>query len=200
MADDIYEHILFDNFEHVNPASVEPRLYDRTIVLNGVSKAYCMTGWRIGYAAGPESVMRALLKVLSQGAGCPCSVSQAAAVAALEGPQDYLKDWARIYQERRDYLVRRLDAIAGLDCNAPEGAFYRYPSFAGLIGKRTPQGNELTSSVDFVTYLLEQASVAVVPGSAFEYDGNFRLSYAAPLAQLEKACDRIDEAAILALS
>ncbi len=199
LADDIYEHIVFDEFKHVNPAALEPELLNRTITLNGISKAYCMTGWRIGYAAGPEPVMRALLKVLSQGAGCPSSISQAAAVAALQGPQEYLKDWARIYQQRRDYLVGRLDTIPGIECNIPEGAFYLYPSCAGLVGKHTPDGTEIGNSVDFVTYLLEAALVAVVPGSAFEYDPNFRLSYAASLEELEKACDRI-EAAVLALT
>ena len=198
LADDIYEHIVFDHFKHANPAAVEPRLLDRTIVLNGVSKAYCMTGWRIGYAAGPEAAMQALLKVLSQATGCASSVSQVAAVAALDGPQDYLKVWAGIYQQRRDYLIARLGQVRGLDCHVPEGAFYLYPSFAGLIGSHTPRGKRIDGSVDFATYLLEQASVAVVPGSAFEYDPNFRLSYAASMPALEKACDRI-EAAVQAL-
>jgi len=191
LADDIYEHIVFDNFVNANPAAVEPKLFERTIVLNGVSKAYCMTGWRIGYAGGSETFMKMLLKVLSQCVGCPSSVSQAAAVAALEGPQEYLQDWARTYQERRDYLVNRLDAIEGIDCNSPEGAFYLYPCFSGLIGKKTPQGTTITDSIDFVSYLLEQALVAVVPGSAFEYENHFRLSYATSLSELEKACDRI---------
>lgn len=191
LADDIYEHIVFDNFVNANPAAVEPDLFERTIVLNGVSKAYCMTGWRIGYAASSKKFMQMLLKVLSQGAGCPCSISQAAAIAALEGSQQYLQDWASTYQERRDYLVNRLDAIEGIDCNSPEGAFYLYPCFSGLIGKVTPQGNTIKDSIDFVSYLLKQALVAVVPGSAFEYDNHFRLSYATSLNELEKACDRI---------
>ncbi len=199
LTDEIYEHIVFGDFKHVSLVAVEPALYDRTVVLNGVSKAYCMTGWRIGYAAGPESLMQALLKVLSQGAGCPCSISQAAAVAALEGPQEYLKDQAHIYQKRRDFLIKRLNAMPGLDCNVPEGAFYLFPSCAGVIGKHTPQGNTLNNSADFVSYLLEHASVALVPGSAFNYDPNFRLSYAASLTTLENACDRV-EAAILELS
>lgn len=191
LADDIYEHIVFDKFVNANPAAVEPKLYDRTIVLNGVSKAYCMTGWRIGYAASSENFMQMLLKVLSQAVGCPCSVSQAAAIAALEGPQEYLQDWAKTYQERRDYLVKRLDAIDGIECNSPEGAFYLYPGFGALIGKKTPQGIEIKDSIDFVSYLLEHALVAVVPGSAFEYENHFRLSYATSLSELEKACDRI---------
>lgn len=199
LADDIYEHIVFDGFVNSNPAAVEPKLLDRTIVLNGVSKAYCMTGWRIGYAASSEKFMQMLLKVLSQATGCPCSVSQAAAIAALDGPQQYLQDWAKTYQERRDYLVNRLDAIEGIECNSPEGAFYLYPGFKGLLGKITPQGNTIKNSIDFVSYLLEQALVAVVPGSAFEYDNHFRLSYATSLSELEKACDRI-ELAVEALS
>ncbi|ARD43539.1 pyridoxal phosphate-dependent aminotransferase [Colwellia sp. PAMC 21821] len=199
IADDIYEHIVFDGFVNSNPAAVEPKLLDRTIVLNGVSKAYCMTGWRIGYAASSEKFMQMLLKVLSQATGCPCSVSQAAAIAALDGPQQYLQDWAKTYQERRDYLVNRLDAIEGIECNSPEGAFYLYPGFKGLLGKITPQGNTIKNSIDFVSYLLEQALVAVVPGSAFEYDNHFRLSYATSLSELEKACDRI-ELAVEALS
>ena len=199
IADDIYEHIVFDGFVNSNPAAVEPKLLDRTIVLNGVSKAYCMTGWRIGYAASSEKFMQMLLKVLSQATGCPCSVSQAAAIAALDGPQQYLQDWAKTYQERRDYLVNRLDAIEGIECNSPEGAFYLYPGFKGLLGKITPQGNTIKNSIDFVSYLLEQALVAVVPGSAFEYDNHFRLSYATSLSELEKACERI-ELAVEALS
>lgn len=199
LADDIYEHIVFDGFVNSNPAAVEPKLLDRTIVLNGVSKAYCMTGWRIGYAASSEKFMQMLLKVLSQATGCPCSVSQAAAIAALNGPQQYLQDWTKTYQERRDYLVNRLDAIEGIECNSPEGAFYLYPGFKGLLGKITPQGNTIKNSIDFVSYLLEQALVAVVPGSAFEYDNHFRLSYATSLSELEKACERI-ELAVEALS
>ncbi len=194
LADDIYEHIVFDGFINTNPVSVEPKLFDRTITLNGVSKAYCMTGWRIGYAAGPKHFMSMLLKVLSQATGCPCSISQAAAIAALNGPQEFLKDWSKIYQQRRDYLVKRLDSIPGISCNSPEGAFYLYPCFSELIGKQTPKGTTILNSVDMVYYLLEEALVAMIPGSAFEYEEHFRLSYATSLSELEQACDRITQA------
>ncbi len=194
LADDIYEHIVFNDFINANPVSVEPKLFDRTIILNGVSKAYSMTGWRIGYAAGPQHFMSMLLKVLSQATGCPCSISQAAAIAALDGPQEFLKDWVKIYQQRRDYLVKQLDSIPGISCNSPEGAFYLYPCFTELIGKQTPKGKKILNSVDMVYYLLEEALVAMVPGSAFEYEEHFRLSYAASLSDLEKACARITQA------
>ena len=199
LADEIYEHIVFDGFINANPVSVEPKLFDRTIILNGVSKAYSMTGWRIGYAAGPKHFMSMLLKVLSQATGCPCSISQAAAIAALNGPQEFLKDWSKIYQQRRDFLVKRLDSIPGLSCNSPEGAFYLYPCFSELIGTHTPKGKIILNSVDIVYYLLEEALVAVVPGSAFEYEEHFRVSYATSLSDLEKAGDRIAQA-IKALS
>ncbi len=194
LADDIYEHIVFGNFVTANPAQVEPKLYDRTITLNGVSKAYAMTGWRIGYAAGPEGLIKAVLKIMSQSTGCASSVSQAAALCALSGPQDFLRERAGIYQQRRDFLVERLNGIKGITCHAPEGAFYLYPSCEGLLGKSTPDGEHITDSTAVVKYFLDQAGVAVVPGCAFEYDPNFRLSYAASLDSLKLACDRIDRA------
>ncbi len=194
LADDIYEHIVFDGFIHANPVQVEPRLYDRTIVLNGVSKAYSMTGWRIGYAAGPDRLIRALVKVLSQATGCASAMGQAAAIAALNGPQEFLQDWVRIYQERRDYLVSRLNGVSGLTCHAPEGAFYLYPSCRGIIGKKLASGQVLESSIDFAKYLLRACGVAVIPGSAFEFDPHIRISYASSMEALEQACDRIETA------
>ncbi len=194
MADDIYEHIVFGNFVAINPIQVEPALYDRTLTLNGVSKAYAMTGWRIGYAGGPEVLIKAILKVMSQSTGCASSISQAAALAALTGPQDSLPERAAIYQQRRDYLVPRLNAIDGLSCHAPEGAFYLYPSCAGLLGRTTPGGQRLNDSSAVVIYLLDNAGVAMVPGSAFEFDPYFRLSYAAAMEELEQACENIDKA------
>jgi len=192
LADDIYEHILFGDFEHANPVQVEPRLFDRTVVLNGVSKAYAMTGWRIGYAAGPDRMIRALAKVLSQATGCASAIGQAAAVAALLGPQEFLQDWIRIYQERRDYVVSRLRAIPGLDCQTPEGAFYLFPSCSGTIGKKNGRdGQRIANSADFAKYLLQDSGVAVVPGSAFEFDPNIRISYATSIEVLEQACDRM---------
>jgi aspartate aminotransferase len=194
LADDIYEHITFDGFEFCTPAQVEPRLYDRTLTLNGVSKAYSMTGWRIGFAAGPQKLVNGIKKVLSQSAGNPCSISQAAAIAALEGPQELLAERAEIFRQRRDFLAARLNAIAGLRCHKPEGAFYLYPSCEGLIGNTTTDGIEIRDSKDFVKYLLNSHGVAAVPGTAFEYDPYFRLSYARSMETLEKAADRIETA------
>jgi len=194
LADEIYEHILFDDFEHANPVQVEPRLRSRTLVLNGVSKAYAMTGWRIGYAAGPDEMIRPLAKVLSQATGCASAMGQAAAVAALQGPQEFLQDRTRIYQERRDYLLSRLRAIPGLHCQAPEGAFYLFPSCSGIIGKqRNRDGRRIENSTDFAKYLLQDFGVAVIPGSAFEFDPHIRISYAASIEDLGRACDRIQE-------
>jgi len=194
LADDIYEHIIFDKFDHANPAKVEPRLYDRTIILNGVSKAYAMTGWRIGYAAGPGHLIRAMVQVLSQATGCASAMGQAAAVAALEGPQEFLNEWAGIYQDRRDYVVSRLNDITEISCHAPEGAFYLFPSCKGVIGKITGDGQRIENTIHFAQYLLAHAGVAVIPGSAFEYDPNIRISYAASMSVLEQGCDRIAKA------
>ena len=194
VSDEIYEHISFDGFKNANPVVVEPCLRDRTIIVNGVSKAYSMTGWRIGYAAGPAYVMKQLLKVLSHWAGSPCSVSQAAAVAALDGPQNLLTEWREQYQQRRDYVLGRLAEMPGITCSAPEGAFYLYPCIEGLLGKLDSSGRTIDSSDTFARYLLEQANVAVVPGSAFALDPHFRLSYATSQHELERACDRMVEA------
>ncbi len=192
LADDIYEHITYDGFKFCTPAQVEPLLHDRTLTLNGVSKAYSMTGWRIGYAAGPQKLIDGIIKILSQSTGNPCSISQAAAIAALEGPHDFLRERVEIFRRRRNFMSARLNEIAGLSCHIPEGAFYLYPSCAGLIGKTTPDGVEIQQSKDFVKYLLTSQGVAVVPGSAFEYDPNFRLSYAISMETLEQAAERIE--------
>jgi aspartate aminotransferase len=162
--------------------------------LNGVSKAYSMTGWRIGYAAGPQKLIDGIIKILSQSTGSPCSISQAAAIAALEGPHEFLRERVEIFRQRRNFLYARLNEIAGLSCHNPEGAFYLYPSCAGLIGKTTPDGAEIRQSKDFVKYLLTSHGVAVVPGSAFEYDPNFRLSYATSMETLKVAVERIETA------
>ena len=194
IADDIYEHIVFDNFAFTTPAQIEPALYDRTLTINGASKAYSMTGWRIGYAGGPKKLIAGITKVLSQSVGNPCSISQAAAVAALEGPQDYLGERAALFKERRDFLVERLNTFNGLTCHAPEGAFYLFPSCKGLIGGHTPEGATINSSTDLASYLLESAGVSVVPGAAFEFDPNIRISYATSMDNLEIACDRMEQA------
>lgn len=194
IADDIYEKIVFDNFVFATPASVEPGLYERTLTINGVSKAFSMTGWRIGYAGGPRDLIRGIVKIFSQSVGNPCSISQAAAIAALKGPQDYLKERASSFKDRRDFVLGRLGAINGLSCHAPEGAFYLFPSCDGLLGGHTAQGVAINTSTDLASYLLEDAGVAVVPGAAFEYDPNIRLSYATSMENLEIACDRLEQA------
>jgi aspartate aminotransferase len=194
LADDIYEHITYDGFKFCTPAQVEPLLHDRTLTLNGVSKAYSMTGWRIGYAAGPQKLIDGIIKILSQSTGNPCSISQAAAIAALQGSHEFLSERVEIFRQRRNFLCARLNEIEGLSCHNPEGAFYLYPSCVGLIGKTTPDGVKIRQSKDFVKYLLTSHGVAVVPGSAFEYDPNFRLSYATSMETLEMAAQRIEVA------
>jgi len=193
IADDIYEHIVYDDFNFVTPAEVEPRLYDRTLTINGVSKAYSMTGWRIGYAGGPENVIKAIIKILSQNNGNPCSISQVATIAALNGPQDNLKIKAAQFKERRDYVLSRLADIKGLTCHAPEGAFYLYPSCEGLIGL-SANGHTIKTSGDLAKYLLTQANIALVPGAAFGYDPNLRISYATSMENLIEACNRMETA------
>jgi aspartate aminotransferase len=197
LADDIYEHVVYDDFTFVTPAQVEPRLLDRTLTLNGVSKSYAMTGWRIGYAAGPVELIKAIAVIQSQSTSNPCSISQIAAVEALNGPQDFLKPRAEAFRKRRDLVVSRLNAIPGIKCNSPEGAFYVFPSCAGLIGKKTLEGNVIANSNDFAEFLLKQALVAVVPGIAFGSEGFFRISYATSDSILEQACDRIKQACAL---
>lgn len=199
VSDDLYEHILFDGRSFATMAAVNPSLASRILTVNGVSKAFAMTGWRIGYAAGPQVLINGLCKVMSQAAGCPSSVSQAAAIAALDGPQGFLKDWANSYQRRRDRSVAALRRSRALRCTVPEGAIYLYPSCHGLIGSTTARGARIQSSADFVRYLLEDWNVAAVPGSAFEADPYFRLSIATADADLDEGIRRIN-AAVDALS
>ena len=191
MSDDMYEHLTYDGFKFVSPAQVEPRLYARTLTCNGVSKAYAMTGWRIGYAAGPEALIAAMRKVQSQTTSNPCSISQWAALEALEGPQAFLQDNQTLFKGRRDLVVAGLNAIEGITCPIPEGAFYVYPSIAGLIGKTTPSGKVIATDEDFAIALLEDTGVAVVFGAAFGLSPNFRISYATSESQLSEACARI---------
>jgi aspartate aminotransferase len=194
MTDDMYEHLNYDGFEFTTPAQVEPSLYDRTLTINGVSKAYAMTGWRIGYAAGPKELIKAMGVIQSQSTSNPSSVSQAAAVEALNGPQDFIGTRAEAFKERRDLVVSMLNQATGIKCHKPEGAFYVYPSCEGTIGKTTPEGKVIGTDEDFVTYLLESEGVAVVQGSAFGLAPFFRISYATSTKELEDACQRIQRA------
>ncbi len=194
MTDDMYEHIVFDDFEFTTPAQVEPKLYDRTLTINGVSKAYSMTGWRIGYGGGPVELIKAMSKIQSQSTSNASSISQAASVEALNGPQDFLKDWVIAFHERRDLVVSMLNQATGIECATPDGAFYVYPSARGCIGKKTPDGKVIQSDLDFVTYLLDTEGVAVVHGEAFGLSPHFRISYATDLDTLEDACQRIQRA------
>ena len=191
LTDDMYEHLLYDGMEFATIAEVEPALYARTLTMNGVSKAYAMTGWRIGYAAGPEPLIKAMAKVMSQSTSNPCSISQWAAVEALNGPQDFIKERATAFERRRDLVVSMLNQASGLTCPKPEGAFYVYPSCAGALGKRTPSGTVISSDLDFTNQLLEAEGVAVVQGEAFGLSPFFRISYATSDAVLEDACTRI---------
>ena len=191
LTDDIYEHIVYDGFTFVTPAQVEPGLMDRTLTLNGVSKAYCMTGWRVGYAGGPVDLIKAMNKVQSQSTTHTSSISQAAAVAALNGPTDFLARNASIFEERRDLVVGMLNQAKGLSCPTPEGAFYVYPSCAGAIGGTTPDGKTIATDDDFVSHLLDGEGVAVVQGAAFGLSPHFRVSYATSTEVLEEACARI---------
>jgi aspartate aminotransferase len=194
MTDDMYEHLVYDDFEFVTPAQVEPALFDRTLTLNGVSKAYCMTGWRVGYAAGPDEVIKAMNKIQSQSTTHTASVSQAAAVAALNGPHDFIAEHNAVFKERRDLVVTMLNEAEGLSCPTPVGAFYVYPSCEGMIGKKTAQGNILESDEDVVSYLLESEGVACVHGEAFGLSPHFRISYATSTELLKEACTRIQRA------
>lgn len=191
MTDDMYEHLAFDGFTFCTPAQVEPALYERTLTVNGVSKAYAMTGWRIGYAAGPQPLIAAMRKMQSQSTSNPCSVSQWAAVEALNGDQSYLAASRVAFQRRRDLVVRMLNDCPGIDCPTPEGAFYVYPSIEALIGKTSAGGTKITDDETFATALLEETGVAVVFGAAFGLSPNFRISYATSDAALEDACTRI---------
>ncbi|KJZ19764.1 pyridoxal phosphate-dependent aminotransferase [Loktanella sp. S4079] len=191
MTDDMYEHLAYDDFKFCTPAQVEPGLYDRTLTINGVSKAYAMTGWRIGYAAGPEALIKAIRKVQSQSTSNPCSVSQYAAIEALNGTQDFLAPNNEMFVRRRDLVVDMLNAAEGIVCPKPEGAFYVYPSIAGCIGKTSAGGTLIENDEVFATALLEETGVAVVFGAAFGLSPNFRVSYATSDETLKEACTRI---------
>jgi aspartate aminotransferase len=191
MTDDMYEHLTYDDFEFYTPAQVEPSLYERTLTINGTSKAYCMTGWRIGYAGGPEPLIKAMAMVQSQSTTNPAAASQWAAVEALNGPQDFIAKHNTIFKDRRDLVVSMLNQANGLKCPTPEGAFYVYPSCAGAIGRKASTGKKLVSDEDFATELLEAEGVAVVQGTAFGLGPAFRISYATKTGDLEEACRRI---------
>lgn len=191
MSDDIYEHLIYDRFAFKTIAQVEPRLKNRTLTINGLSKAYAMTGWRLGYAGGPKDLIAALAVVQSQSTSNPCSVTQAAAIEALNGPQDVLDGRRESFQARRDLVVDALNAIDGITCRRPEGAFYTYASCAGVLGRSTPSGERLETDLDFCRYLLAAHDVAVVPGTYFGLAPFFRISYATSAAQLETAMQRI---------
>ncbi|OUR79421.1 aspartate aminotransferase [Alphaproteobacteria bacterium 46_93_T64] len=193
LTDDMYEHLVYGDFKFVTPAEVEPKLYDRTLTMNGVSKAYAMTGWRIGYAAGPQVLIKAMAKVQSQSTSNPCSISQYASVEALNGPQDFLATRAAAFEERRNMVVEMLNAAEGILCRMPEGAFYVYPSIEGCIGKKTPSGKIIENDLDFVSELLEAEGVAVVHGEAFGLSPYFRASYATSSEALKEACTRIQK-------
>ena len=191
LTDDIYEHLVYGDFEFTTIAQVCPELYDRTLTMNGVSKAYAMTGWRIGYAGGPEPLIKLMAKAISQTTSNPTSISQYASVEALNGPQDFLPVRAAAFEKRRDLVVSMLNQAAGLRCPTPEGAFYVYPSCEGLIGRKAPNGKLITSDADFAVELLEAEGVAVVHGEAFGLSPFFRVSYATSTEVLEDACTRI---------
>jgi aspartate aminotransferase len=191
LTDDMYEHLVFGDFVYTTPAEVEPGLYDRTLTMNGVSKAYAMTGWRIGYAAGPEKLIKAMDLIQGQQTSGACSIAQWAAVEALNGPQDFIPQSRKAFEERRDLVVSMLNQASGLKCPKPEGAFYVYPSCAALIGKKAPSGKVIETDEDFVMELLATEGVATVHGSSFGLGPNIRVSYATSNANLEEACRRI---------
>ena len=191
MTDDMYEHLTYDDFEFFTPAQIEPSLYERTLTINGTSKAYCMTGWRIGYAGGPEPLIKAMAMIQSQSTTNPAAVSQWAAIEALNGPQDFIPKHNAIFKERRDLVVSMLNQAKGIKCPMPEGAFYVYPSCAGTLGRKASTGKQLDTDEDFVTELLEAEGVAVVQGTAFGLGPAFRISYATKTEDLEEACRRI---------
>ncbi len=191
LTDDMYEHLVYDDFEFFTPAQIEPSLYERTLTLNGVSKSYCMTGWRIGYAGGPEHLIKAMAALQSQSTTNATAIAQWASVEALNGPQDFIPKHNKIFKDRRDLVVSMLNQANGIRCPKPEGAFYVYPSCAGTIGKAAPSGKRLATDEDFVTELLESEGVAVVQGTAFGLGPAFRISYATSTQNLEEACRRI---------
>jgi aspartate aminotransferase len=191
LTDDMYEHLLYTDEPFATLAQVEPALYERTLTMNGVSKAYAMTGWRIGYAAGPEPLIKAMTMIQGQQTSGACTIAQWASVEALNGPQDFIPKSRKVFQERRDLVVSMLNQAHGIKCPSPEGAFYVYPSCAGAIGKRAPSGKSIETDEDFVSELLDAEGVAVVQGSAFGLGPNFRVSYATSTDLLEEACTRI---------
>ncbi|MDA9516677.1 aspartate aminotransferase [Bradyrhizobium sp. CCBAU 11430] len=191
LTDDIYEHLTYDGFEFYTIAEVEPKLKNRVVTVNGASKAYAMTGWRVGYCGGPKDLIEAMNNVHGQATGGICTVSQAAAVAVLDGPQDYLKERADIYRDRRDLVVKLLNQISGITCHKPQGAFYVFPNIAGCIGKTTKAGRRLDTDADFIAALLEEHHVAAVPGSAYGMSPYFRISYATDTESLKEGCRRI---------
>lgn len=191
LTDDMYEHLCYGGFEFATPAQVEPALYGRTLTMNGVSKAYAMTGWRIGYAAGPKELVKAMDMIQGQQTSGACSIAQWAAVEALNGPQDFIGERRKVFEERRDLVVSMLNQAKGISCPVPEGAFYVYPSCEGCIGKTAPSGKTIETDEDFVSELLEAEGVAVVHGSAFGLGPNFRISYATSTEDLTEACERI---------
>jgi aspartate aminotransferase len=191
LTDDMYEHLVYDDFKFITVAQIEPRLYDRTLTMNGVSKAYCMTGWRIGYGAGPEKLIKAMAKLQSQSTSNPSSIGQWAAVEALNGPQDFMARHTKVFKERRDLVVSMLNQAKGISCPTPEGAFYVYPSCKGAIGKTAPSGKAINTDEEFVTELLAAEGVAAVHGAAFGMSPFFRISYATATDVLEDACRRV---------
>ena len=191
LADDMYEHLIFGGFKFHTIAQVEPKLYDRTLTMNGVSKAYCMTGWRIGFAGGPEPLIKAMAMIQSQSTSNPTAVAQWAAVEALDGPKDFIPKHNKIFKERRDLCASMLNQANGIRCPKPEGAFYVYPSCSGTMGKVAPTGKKLATDEDFVTELLEAEGVAVVQGTPFGQGPAFRISYATATTAVEEACARI---------
>ena len=193
LSDDIYEHLTYDEFSFSTPAQVEPRLYDRTLTCNGVSKAYAMTGWRIGFAAGPKELVKGMRNILSQSTSNACSISQWAAIEALSGPQDFISASKLAFQRRRNLVVKMLNEIEGIECPVPEGAFYVYPSISELIGKTAKCGRKINGDEDFATALLQETGVAVVFGAAFGLSPYFRISYASSDETLKKACERIQD-------
>jgi len=194
MADDMYEHIVYDDFKFTTIAQVCPELYERTLTVNGCSKAYAMTGWRIGFAGGPQPLIKAMSKLQSQSTSNPCSIAQAAATAALNGPQDFLEERNAAFQRRRDLVISMLNQINGFHCPRPEGAFYVYPDVSGVIGKSTPAGKAIGNDADLIDYLLDEGRVAAVHGAAFGLEPAFRISYATSEAILTEACNRIQTA------
>jgi len=191
LTDDMYEHLLYDDLAFYTPAQVEPALYARTLTVNGLSKTYCMTGWRMGYGAGPKPLIKTMCKLQSQSTSNPCSIAQWAALAALNGPQDFIARNKAVFKERRDLVVSMLNEAAGITCTRPEGAFYVFPSCAGAIGKTTRKGVKIKTDEDFVKQLLDEEGVAAVHGAAFAMSPFFRISYAVSTADLKDACTRI---------